>query len=74
MNVYQPRISASRAALIYLLEPLFAALFSLAWGHDQLTRYLVYGGVLILAGNIVAELPSWIRERRREAAQSAELP
>ena len=35
--VYQPRVSAGRAALIYLLEPIFAALFSIAWGHDQLT-------------------------------------
>src|SRR5262249_43140859 len=35
MNVYQPRISANRAALVYLLEPVFAALFSVVLGHER---------------------------------------
>ena len=63
MNVYQPRVSASRAALIYLLEPVFAALFSLAWGHDRVSLPLVAGGGLILGGNLLVELPGWLRER-----------
>jgi drug/metabolite transporter (DMT)-like permease len=69
MNVYQPQLPASRAALIYLLEPVFASVFSLAWGHDQLTRQLVLGGGLILGGNLLVELPVWWRNRK----QSLEL-
>lgn len=64
MNVYQPRVSAGRAALIYLLEPVFASLFSLAWGHDPLTGRLVAGGALILGGNLLVELPYWVQRRR----------
>ena len=63
MTTYQPRVSATRAALIYLLEPVFGSLFSLAWGHDELTARLVIGGALILGGNLIVEVPGWLRER-----------
>ena len=65
MNVYQPRVSAGRAALIYLLEPVFAAGFSVAWGHDTLTGRLFLGGGLILAGNLLIEVPFWLQQWRR---------
>jgi drug/metabolite transporter (DMT)-like permease len=57
MNTYQPRVSASRAALIYLLEPVFTSIFSVWWGHDRITAPLLLGGGLILAGNLLVELP-----------------
>ncbi len=63
MNIFQPRVPASRAALIYLLEPLFAALFSIALGYEGVTQRLLIGGALIVAGNLLAELPGWLRER-----------
>ena len=63
MNLYQPRVTASRAALIYLLEPVFAAMYSVWQGHDQITISLLTGGVLILAGNAVIELPNWLPRR-----------
>lgn len=65
MNKYQPRVSASRASLIYLLEPVFAALFSVIWGYDTLTGRLLLGGGIILGGNLLVELPGLLRERRR---------
>jgi drug/metabolite transporter (DMT)-like permease len=65
MNVYQPRVPASRAGLIYLLEPVFASLFSLAAGHDPLTGRLLLGGGLILGGNVLAELPVWLSDWRK---------
>lgn len=61
MNVFQPRVSASRAALIYLLEPVFGSVFSVCLGHDPLTAALLFGGGLILGGNALAELPQWAR-------------
>jgi drug/metabolite transporter (DMT)-like permease len=65
LNIYQPRVPATRAALIYLLEPVFGSLFSLAWGLDTLTQRLVLGGALILGGNFLVELPAWLRDRRK---------
>jgi drug/metabolite transporter (DMT)-like permease len=64
MNTYQPRVPASRAALIYLLEPVFAAAFSVWLGHDRVTGPLLLGGGLILAGNLLAELPRWLAADR----------
>jgi drug/metabolite transporter (DMT)-like permease len=61
MNVYQPRVPVSRAALIYLLEPVFSAAFSVWWQHDRLTPPLLLGGGLVLAGNLLVELPRWLR-------------
>ena len=60
MNVYQPRVPVSRAALIYLLEPVFSAAFSVWWQHDRLTPPLLLGGGLVLAGNLLVELPRWL--------------
>jgi drug/metabolite transporter (DMT)-like permease len=59
---YQPRVTAGRAALIYLLEPIFATLFSIWFGQDPVTVYLVIGGVLILAGNFLVDLPLLVRD------------
>jgi drug/metabolite transporter (DMT)-like permease len=56
MNVYQPRVSTSRAALIYLLEPVLAAAVSIVLGRDRLTGSLLVGGGLIVLGNALVEL------------------
>jgi drug/metabolite transporter (DMT)-like permease len=56
-------VSPSRAALILLLEPVFAALLAWATG-DGLTASGVAGGALILAAVVVAEvLPPWLAGR-----------
>jgi drug/metabolite transporter (DMT)-like permease len=64
MSAYQPRVPASRAALIYLLEPVFAAVLSVLVGHDSVTGRLLLGGALILGGNALVELPLWLRNSR----------
>jgi drug/metabolite transporter (DMT)-like permease len=64
MSAYQPRVPASRAALIYLLEPVFAAVLSIILGHDSVSARLLLGGALILSGNVLVELPRWIRTIR----------
>jgi drug/metabolite transporter (DMT)-like permease len=63
-TVYQPRLTPARAALIYLLEPVFATLFSMSIGHDELTFRLALGGGFILLGNFVVETPKLWREFR----------
>lgn len=56
MNLCQPKLDATRAGLVYLLEPVFSTLFSCFIGHDALTVPLLAGGCMVLAGNAVAEL------------------
>jgi drug/metabolite transporter (DMT)-like permease len=57
-------VSPSRAALILLLEPVFAALLAWATG-DPLTAAAVAGGTLILVAVAVAEVvPPWMAARR----------
>jgi drug/metabolite transporter (DMT)-like permease len=63
--VYQPRVPATRAALIYLLEPVFASILSILWGHDQPSLRLALGGGLIIFGNLLVELPGWLKSRRQ---------
>lgn len=70
MNIYQPRVTATRAALIYLLEPVFAALMSVLAGHDELTARLAAGGVLILCGNLLVESPRLLAEWRKRGRLS----
>lgn len=70
MNRFQPHVSASQAAVIYSLEPVFAsswALFLPGW-LSRLTRMhhpnevwtwsLVLGGAMILVANILALYPA----------------
>jgi drug/metabolite transporter (DMT)-like permease len=65
MNVYQPRVGANRAALVYLLEPIFGTAISILLGRDSVTWQLVCGGSLILGGNLLVELPAWIGNGRQ---------
>jgi drug/metabolite transporter (DMT)-like permease len=56
LNYFQPRIDATRAALIYMVEPIFASAF--AWymtGRGLETAGLI-GAALILLANLVVEL------------------
>lgn len=74
MNTYQPRVSASRAALIYLLEPVFAAAFSIVLGYDRLTPRLLIGGGIIIGGNLLVETPRLIYEWRKRADKAPTAP
>jgi drug/metabolite transporter (DMT)-like permease len=56
LNRCQREISATRAAVLYLLEPLFAALFARLFMGEELTARKLLGGGIILVGNLVCEL------------------
>ena len=49
--------SATHTALIFALEPVFAALFSWAWTGEALTAQVLLGGSLMLLGVVAAEVP-----------------
>jgi drug/metabolite transporter (DMT)-like permease len=59
----QRHMSAARAALIFCLEPVFAAVTSWMWLGEGLSATQWLGAVLILAGMILAELPLAVRRR-----------
>lgn len=52
----QRHTTATHAALIFALEPVFAALFSWLWTGEALTPAVWLGGGLMLLGVIVAEI------------------
>ncbi len=56
--------SATHTALIFALEPLFAALFSWVWTGEALTAPVLLGGGLMLLGVLAAEVPWGTRTRR----------
>ena len=64
----QARTSAVHAGLIFTLEPVFAAAFSTALGREVLTAREWFGGALILAGVVVAELVPLLRRGSSSAS------
>jgi drug/metabolite transporter (DMT)-like permease len=68
MNVWQPRISATEAGLIYTTEPVFTAAYVLflptwiasvvgtGYPNERLTVAMATGGGLILAANLLMQL------------------
>ena len=50
--------TATRTALIFALEPVFALVTAVTLGGEPLTAAAVGGGVLILAGILLVEVPS----------------
>lgn len=56
MTNFQRLTTPTRAALIYTLEPVWAAIFSVWLLGEELTNLAWAGGFLIVAGMVVAEL------------------
>lgn len=56
LNRYQRDISATRASVIYMIEPVFAAVFATLVGGEAMTLRKVLGGAVILLGNLACEL------------------
>ncbi|MEO7058359.1 MAG: DMT family transporter [Lapillicoccus sp.] len=52
----QARLTATRAAVVMTLEPVFAALFAVLFGGESLTPRMLVGGVLVVAAMYVVEL------------------
>ena len=52
----QQSVPATRAALLFALEPVFACLFAWVWAGEQVTPRAAAGAALILTGILVVEL------------------
>ena len=59
---FQPRIDPTRAALLYLVEPIFAAAYAWIFAGRGLAAIAAAGAGLILAANVMVEM---IQSRRR---------
>jgi drug/metabolite transporter (DMT)-like permease len=62
----QARMSATRAAIVMTLEPVFAAFFAVVAGQEALSWRLVVGGILVLAAMYLVELRAAVRRRAGE--------
>ncbi|WP_232695636.1 DMT family transporter [Brevibacillus daliensis] len=65
-TAFQKETSPTHIALIYALEPVFAALTSYLWINEILTGKQMLGCALILGGMLLSELPfaAWLKNRR----------
>lgn len=70
MTTFQNRTTPTRAALIYTLEPVFAAIFSVWLAGDRLSAIGWFGGAMIVFGMVVAEVWPFLSERRAQMANS----
>lgn len=55
---FQKHTTATRVALIFAMEPVFAAITAYFWAGERLTYIALAGCSLIFAGMVFAELPS----------------
>jgi len=56
LNRYQRDISATRASVLYMMEPVFAAFFALLFTGEAMTARKWIGGAIILGGNLLCEV------------------
>lgn len=68
----QAHMSATRAAIVMTLEPVFAALFAVLFGTESLTGRMLVGGLLVLSAMYLVELLGR-RGTDRPADRSAEV-
>ena len=68
MNLFQRELDPVRAAILYAIEPVWAALISIGAGSDSFNRWLWIGGGALLAGNVIAELGPLLARRRAARA------
>ena len=66
LNHFQPKMDATRAALIYLMEPIVAAAYAYVVVGRQLHALALVGAGLILAANVLVEVLS-ARAKQRAA-------
>jgi drug/metabolite transporter (DMT)-like permease len=73
LNFFQPHVDPTRAALIYLVEPIFASVYAYFATGRGLTSIAILGAALILVANLFVELRE-AREKRRTGAAADVAP
>ena len=70
----QAHLTATRAAIVMTLEPVFAALFAVLFGGESLTLRMVLGGGLVVGAMYLVELRGPPAETRDPRASALEDP
>lgn len=70
----QSRLPATTAALVFTLEPVFAAVFAVLFGGESPTPRLLVGGFLVLAATIGVEVVPRIAGRRSSSRVGSDAP
>jgi drug/metabolite transporter (DMT)-like permease len=65
----QAHLTATRAAIVMALEPVFAAFFAVTLGGESLTGRMLLGGALVVAAMYLVELRSTPRDPTASAAE-----
>lgn len=66
----QRHVTADKAALVYAMEPVFAALFAWMWLGEMLTVQAAIGGAMVVTAVILSELPYFKPAANRPAEAS----
>ncbi|HMM95108.1 DMT family transporter [Phycicoccus sp.] len=70
----QAHLTATRAAIVMAMEPVFAAFFAVLLGGESATARLLLGGGLVVASMYLVELRGMLSRRRLRGATAAEDP
>jgi drug/metabolite transporter (DMT)-like permease len=70
---FQKYTTTTRVALIFTMEPVFAAITGYVWARDHLAYSALLGCVFIFSGMIFAELPSKKLIRKRPAEKNRKI-
>jgi drug/metabolite transporter (DMT)-like permease len=70
LTAFQRYLSPVRAAILYALEPVWAAIIAVGVGQTTIDGWLLFGGGALLLGNLFVEL--WPRIFGRKALQPTE--
>ena len=65
----QAHLTATRAAVVMAMEPVFAAFFAVVLGGEDLTRRMLLGGALVVAAMYLVELRATSRDPTATAAE-----
>ena len=64
LNAYQRELSPVRAAILYSLEPVWAALIAVGVGLMEVDMWLLLGGSGLLVGNLIVEVVPRLRRNK----------
>ncbi|MFJ8139452.1 DMT family transporter [Streptomyces sp. NPDC096013] len=65
----QKHVTATQAAVVLTMEPVFAGLFAVVVGGERLTVSTLVGGALVVAAMFLIEVPSAEPEKSAESAE-----
>lgn len=73
MNYGQKYTTSTNAAIIFSLEPIFAAFFGYLLGNEHITIQIIIGGILIIGAMILSILITGTKKIKKKEKESVKL-